>query len=130
MMRLLVLVSAALSAHAFTIPARSLSVSTRHALPRASSVARRQPNLAPARASVQMGLFGLGMPEIAVILGIAGFILGPEKLTSMAKDFGKIAGDLKEVPKEFAEGMKESEQAQAALQTKETPEPKEDTVQT
>ena len=27
----------------------------------------------------------------------------------MAKDLGKVAGELKEVPKEFAEGMKESE---------------------
>jgi len=44
-----------------------------------------------------------------VIVGIAGFVLGPEQLTSMAKDFGKIAGELKDVPKEFAEGMKETE---------------------
>ena len=29
----------------------------------------------------------------------------PEKLTVMAKDFGKIAGELKDVPKEFKEGL-------------------------
>ena len=69
-----------------------------------------------------MGLFGLGVPEIAVILGIAGFVLGPEKLTEMAKDLGKVAGELKEVPKEFAEGMKESE----AEATKAVPPPKVD----
>ena len=56
-----------------------------------------------------MGLFGLGVPEIAVILGIAGFVLGPEKLGSLARDFGKVAGELKEVPKEFQEGLSEGE---------------------
>ena len=77
-----------------------------------------------------MGIFGLGPPEIAVCLGLAAFVLGraarartagprpaptappyaprprrPEKLTVMAKDFGKIAGELKDVPKEFKEGL-------------------------
>mmetsp|Transcript_5089 Transcript_5089/g.13048 ORF Transcript_5089/g.13048 Transcript_5089/m.13048 type:complete len:119 (+) Transcript_5089:44-400(+) len=84
---------------AFTLPVRSLA-----ARPTTRTVARPQ---------VQMGLFGLGVPEIAVIVGIGGFILGPEKLASMAKDFGRIAGELKEVPKEFAEGVKESESAKA-----------------
>mmetsp|Transcript_19874 Transcript_19874/g.63969 ORF Transcript_19874/g.63969 Transcript_19874/m.63969 type:complete len:136 (-) Transcript_19874:175-582(-) len=77
-----------------------------------------------ARAQVKMGLFGLGVPEIAVILGIAGFVLGPEKLTSMAKDLGKVAGELKEVPKEFAEGLKETE-ATKPLEDAKATEPKE-----
>jgi sec-independent protein translocase protein TatA len=56
-----------------------------------------------------MGLFGLGAPEIGVILVAAAFLLGPEKLAEFGKDAGKIAGELKEVPKEFQEGMKEGE---------------------
>ena len=32
----------------------------------------------------------------------------PEKLGSLAKDFGKIAGELKDVPKEFKEGLEEA----------------------
>lgn len=61
-------------------------------------------------ASVQtMGLFGLGAPEIAVILVAAAFLLGPQKLAELGKDAGKIAGELKEVPKEFQEGLKEGE---------------------
>ena len=32
-------------------------------------------------------------------------MLGPDKLASMAKDFGKVAGELKDVPKEFKEGL-------------------------
>lgn len=66
-------------------------------------------------ASVQMmGLFGLGAPEIAVILVAAAFLLGPQKLAELGKDAGKIAGELKEVPKEFQAGLKEGEQAAQA----------------
>ena len=56
-----------------------------------------------------MGLFGLGGPEIAVILIAAAFLLGPQKLAELGKDAGKIAGELKEVPKEFQAGMAEGE---------------------
>ncbi|KAG5175743.1 Tha4/Hcf106 protein [Tribonema minus] len=63
----------------------------------------------PSRASVSMGLFGLGAPEIAVIIVVAALVLGPEKLTSFAKDAGKMAGELKEVPKEFQAGIDEGE---------------------
>lgn len=61
-----------------------------------------------------MGLFGLGAPEIAVILVAAAFLLGPQKLAELGKDAGKIAGELKEVPKEFQAGLKEGEQAAQA----------------
>lgn len=64
-----------------------------------------------------MGLFGLGAPEIGVILVAAAFLLGPEKLAEFGKDAGKIAGELKEVPKEFQKGMEEGEaQAKAVKQ--------------
>jgi sec-independent protein translocase protein TatA len=62
-------------------------------------------------AGVQLrGLFGLGAPEIAVILVAAAFLLGPQKLAELGKDAGKIAGELKEVPKEFQKGLEEGEQ--------------------
>jgi sec-independent protein translocase protein TatA len=61
-------------------------------------------------ASVQtMGLFGLGAPEIAVILVAGAFLLGPQKLAELGKEAGKMAGELKEVPKEFQEGLAEGE---------------------
>jgi sec-independent protein translocase protein TatA len=63
-----------------------------------------------------MGLFGLGAPEIAIILIAAAFLLGPQKLAELGKDAGKIAGELKEVPKEFQAGLKEGEKQ--ALETK------------
>ena len=65
-----------------------------------------------------MGLFGLGAPEIGVILVAAAFLLGPDKLASLGKDAGKIAGELKEVPKEFQAGMAEGEAQAKALKAK------------
>lgn len=68
-------------------------------------------------ASVQtMGLFGLGGPEIAIILIAGAFLLGPQKLAELGKEAGKMAGELKEVPKEFQEGLAEGEKM--AQQTK------------
>jgi sec-independent protein translocase protein TatA len=68
-------------------------------------------------ASVQtMGLFGLGAPEIAIILIAGAFLLGPQKLAELGKEAGKMAGELKEVPKEFQEGLAEGERM--AQQTK------------
>jgi sec-independent protein translocase protein TatA len=65
-----------------------------------------------------MGLFGLGAPEIGIILVAAAFLLGPEKLASLGKDAGKIAGELKEVPKEFQAGLAEGEAQAKALKAK------------
>jgi len=56
-----------------------------------------------------MGLFGLGAPEIAIILVAGAFLLGPQKIAELGKDAGKIAGELKDVPKEFQKGFEEGE---------------------
>lgn len=56
-----------------------------------------------------MGLFGLGAPEIAIILVAAAFVLGPQKLAEFGKDAGKMAAELKGVPKEFQKGLEEGE---------------------
>lgn len=67
-------------------------------------------------ASVQtMGLFGLGAPELVVIAIAAAFLLGPQKLAELGKDAGKIAGELKEVPREFQAGMAEGEKQAKAI---------------
>lgn len=67
-----------------------------------------------------MGLFGLGAPEIAVCLAVAAVILGPDKLAGVAKDFGKMAGELKDVPKEFQAGIVEGEASAAKNMTLDT----------
>jgi len=50
-------------------------------------------------------IFGLGTSEILVILAVGILFFGPETLKGVAKEAGKAAGDLKEVPKAFQEGM-------------------------
>ncbi len=78
-------------------------------------------------ASIQtMGLFGLGAPELVVIAIAAAFLLGPQKLAELGKDAGKIAGELKEVPKEFQAGMAEGEKQARAIKKEITGEPAED----
>jgi sec-independent protein translocase protein TatA len=57
-----------------------------------------------------MGLFGLGGPEIVVILLAIGFVLGPQKIAELAKDLGKSAGDLKDIPIEFQKGFQEGQE--------------------
>jgi Sec-independent protein translocase protein TatA len=84
-------------------------------------------------ASVQtQGLFGLGVPEIAIILIVGAFIVGPEKLGSMAGQFkggldDGIPDELKKIPEEFKKGVEEGEtNARARNAKKMTPPPKEE----
>lgn len=65
-----------------------------------------------------MGLFGLGPAEIAIVLVVAAFLLGPQKLAELGKDAGKVAGELKEVPKEFQKGLAEGEAEAAKMKQK------------
>lgn len=94
---------------------RSVAPSTARTPQGSEYIASQQPvSIRKSRSSVAsvqtMGLFGLGGPEIAVILVAAAFLLGPQKLAELGKDAGKIAGELKEVPKEFQAGMAEGEE--------------------
>jgi sec-independent protein translocase protein TatA len=118
---LLVLLAVLGNASAFTSPAPLL----KNTLPRLSrcipnefqpaSLQRQRNSVAQVQT---MGLFGLGAPEIGIILVAAAFLLGPEKLASLGKDAGKIAGELKEVPKEFQAGLAEGEAQAKALKAK------------
>jgi sec-independent protein translocase protein TatA len=99
------------STHTFGVPA----VRSSSPLEKPAALLRQRQSVAQVQT---MGLFGLGAPEIGVILVAAAFLLGPEKLAELGKDAGKIAGELKEVPKEFQAGMKEGE-AQAKASKKE-----------
>eukprot|EP00871_Galdieria_phlegrea_P002338 jgi/Galph1/3104/GphlegSOOS_G1811.1 len=57
---------------------------------------------------ISMGLFGLGWPEIAVIVVVGTLIFGPKKISELGKDLGKVVGSMKQATSEFAEGMEES----------------------
>lgn len=78
-------------------------------------------------ANVQaMGLFGLGAPEIVVILVAVAFVVGPQQIGRMAGDFaGKAKGELNEVPEElkripeeFMKGVEEGEISSRARNAK------------
>eukprot|EP00557_Chaetoceros_sp_GSL56_P004756 CAMPEP_0176488858 /NCGR_PEP_ID=MMETSP0200_2-20121128/6952_1 /TAXON_ID=947934 /ORGANISM="Chaetoceros sp., Strain GSL56" /LENGTH=80 /DNA_ID=CAMNT_0017885907 /DNA_START=358 /DNA_END=600 /DNA_ORIENTATION=- len=56
-----------------------------------------------------MSFFGLGLPEIAIILVAAAFLLGPQKIAELGRDAGKMTTELKKVPEEFQKGLEEGE---------------------
>mmetsp|Transcript_16669 Transcript_16669/g.18368 ORF Transcript_16669/g.18368 Transcript_16669/m.18368 type:complete len:160 (-) Transcript_16669:549-1028(-) len=63
-----------------------------------------------------MGLFGLGAPEVGIIIVVATFIIGPQKVGSMLgkftggakNEFDGLPSELKKIPKEFQKGFDES----------------------
>jgi len=99
--------------------AAAVGVGRPPASPAVASLLRRKPRRDQERpaslqrqrssvASVQtMSLFGLGGPEIGVILIAAVILLGPETILGIVRDSGKVAGELKEEFKDVPEGMKE-----------------------
>nr|UXY87815.1 thyakoid membrane protein [Cryptomonas curvata] len=46
------------------------------------------------------GLFGVGTSELIVIGAVAWLVLGPKRLYQLAKDIGKISGEIKNVAEE------------------------------
>lgn len=71
----------------------------------------RQLELQQQRGIVCQGLFGLGLPEIAVIAGVTALIFGPSKLPELGKGLGKTVKSFQTAAKEF---KTELEQAAAA----------------
>ena len=70
-----------------------------------------------------MGLFGLGLPEIAIILAVGAFLLGPEKLGNIAGQVkgaadGGIPEEYKKIPEAFKEGVEEGEESFRARNAK------------
>ena len=66
---------------------------------------------------MEMSLFGLGTPELAIIAGVALLVLGPDQVKKLAKDVGKISAELKQVPEEFNKGMEVGQEELAAKKT-------------
>ena len=50
-------------------------------------------------------MFGMGMPEILLILAIALIVIGPKKLPDLAKSMGKAFGEFKRATQDFKQAL-------------------------
>jgi len=53
-----------------------------------------------------MGLFGLGLPELAVIGGVVALVFGPSKLPELGKSLGQTVKSFQGAAKEFEAELK------------------------
>jgi sec-independent protein translocase protein TatA len=72
-----------------------------------------------------MNIFGIGLPEMALIFVVALLIFGPKKLPEIGRSVGKAIRSFQDASNEFqAEFKRETEQIEQAMQTTAELEPK------
>jgi sec-independent protein translocase protein TatA len=63
-----------------------------------------------------VNVFGIGLPEMALIMGLALLVFGPKKLPEIGRSLGKAIRGFQEASKEFeSEFKKEAEQIEDAM---------------
>jgi len=50
-------------------------------------------------------MFGMGMPEVLLILAVALIVIGPKNLPDLAKSLGRAMGEFKRATNDFKETM-------------------------
>jgi sec-independent protein translocase protein TatA len=71
----------------------------------------------------KMNIFGIGLPEMAVIFTIALLVFGPKKLPEIGRSFGKALRGFQDASRDFeSEFTREAKQLEEAVATKK-PEP-------
>ncbi|MBE9215308.1 TatA/E family twin arginine-targeting protein translocase [Plectonema cf. radiosum LEGE 06105] len=65
-----------------------------------------------------MNIFGIGLPEMAVIMVVALLVFGPKKLPEMGRSLGKAVRAFQDASQEFQdEFKKEASQLEEAVKT-------------
>ncbi|MEG4285529.1 TatA/E family twin arginine-targeting protein translocase [Microcoleus sp. A006_D1] len=70
-----------------------------------------------------MNIFGIGLPEMAVIFTIALLVFGPKKLPEIGRSFGKALRGFQDASRDFeSEFTREAKQLEEAVANKPEPE--------
>jgi len=64
------------------------------------------------RSVATMGLFGLGLPELVVIGGVAAVLFGPSKLPELGKSLGKTVKSFQAAANEFQDELKSDKEGE------------------
>ncbi|MGM0402114.1 MAG: Sec-independent protein translocase protein TatB [Thermodesulfobacteriota bacterium] len=66
-------------------------------------------------------MFGIGMPELILILVVALIVIGPKKLPDMAKSLGKAVNEFKSATQDFKDSIDTEVKDIKALDRKDSP---------